>query len=106
MATIETAIKAINSSAVFSSTPADNYDGITWQEGTIPIDKATVEAKKIELQAVYDAKQYQRDRTQRPQHGGYPSIGDQLDMLYHDKKDDTTTWENAIQAIKDAYPKP
>ena len=55
MATIETAIKAINSSAVFSSTPADNYDGLTWQEGTTPIDKATVEAKKVELQAAEDA---------------------------------------------------
>ena len=55
MATIETAIKAINSSAVFSSTPADNYDGLTWQEGTTPIDKATVEAKKVELQSAEDA---------------------------------------------------
>ena len=44
------AIKATNPSAVFSCIPADNYDGSTWQEGTIPIDKATVEAKKTELQ--------------------------------------------------------
>ena len=35
----------------------------------------------------------------------YPSWGDQLDMQYHDKKDDTTTWEDAIQAIKEKYPK-
>ena len=34
-----------------------------------------IEAKMVaELQADYDAKQYQRDRV-------YPSIGDQLDML-------------------------
>ena len=105
MVSIEDAIKAINPSAVFSCTPADNYDGITWQEGTIPIDKATVEAKKIELQAVYDAKQYQRDRTQRPQHGGYPEIGDQLDMIYHDQVNGTTTFKDAIKVIKDANPK-
>jgi hypothetical protein len=35
----------------------------------------------------------------------YPSWQDQLDMQYHDKKDDTTTWEDAIQAIKEKYPK-
>jgi hypothetical protein len=36
----------------------------------------------------------------------YPDIIDQLDMMYHDKKDDTTTWEDSIQAVKDANPKP
>ena len=36
----------------------------------------------------------------------YPSIEDQLDMQYHDKKDGTTTWEDAVQAVKDANPKP
>ena len=35
----------------------------------------------------------------------YPSWQDQLDMQYHDKKDDTTTWEDTIQAIKEKYPK-
>ena len=36
----------------------------------------------------------------------YPSIQDQMDMLWHDKKDGTTTWEDAVQAVKDANPKP
>ena len=36
----------------------------------------------------------------------YPSTTDQLDMLYHDKINGTTTWEDAIQAIKDAHPRP
>ena len=62
--------------------------------------------KQVELQADYDAKQYQRDRTKRSEDGGYPPIGDQMDMQYHDKKDGTTTWEDAVQAIKDAHPKP
>jgi hypothetical protein len=29
-----------------------------------------------------------------------------MDMLWHDKKDGTTTWEDAVQAVKDAHPKP
>tara|TARA_R110002096_G_scaffold398171_1_gene594216 strand:- start:230 stop:565 length:336 start_codon:yes stop_codon:yes gene_type:complete len=35
----------------------------------------------------------------------YPSIGDQLDMQYHDAIDGTTTWSDAIAAIKTKYPK-
>ena len=33
------------------------------------------------------------------------SIADQLDMIWHDKKDGTTKWEDKIQAVKDANPK-
>ena len=36
----------------------------------------------------------------------YPDIKEQLDMQYHDAVDGTTTWKDAIQAIKDAHPKP
>ena len=36
----------------------------------------------------------------------YPSWGDQLDMQYHDKVDGTSTWQDAVQAVKDANPKP
>ena len=36
----------------------------------------------------------------------YPSIGDQLDMQYHDGVDGTTTWADAIAAVKTKYPKP
>ena len=36
----------------------------------------------------------------------YPTWGEQMDMQYHDNVDGTTTWKDAIQAVKDAYPKP
>lgn len=35
----------------------------------------------------------------------YPSIQEQLDMLYHDKKAGTDTWLSAIDAVKSKYPK-
>ena len=98
-------IKAINPSAEFKYDNED-FSTIEWLNGTTPIAQADVVAKQAELQADYDAKQYQRDRTKRPEDGGYPSIGDQLDMLYHDQVDGTTTFKNAIQTIKDAHPKP
>ena len=35
----------------------------------------------------------------------YPSREDQLDMMYWDKVNGTTIWEDTIQAIKEKYPK-
>jgi hypothetical protein len=75
---------------IFSSDPADF--SVTWSE---------VNAKKSELESDHTAKQYQRDRAK-----AYPSIADQLDMQYHDKINGTTTWADAIQDVKDKYPKP
>jgi hypothetical protein len=49
--------------------------------------------------AEYEAKQYQRDRV-------YPSIEEQLDMQYWDSVNGTTTWADAIAAVKAANPKP
>ena len=65
-----------------------------------PTEKA-IQAKLAELQADYDAKQYQRDRAV-----AYPSIQDQLDMQYHDAIDGTTTWKDAIAKVKADNPKP
>jgi len=36
----------------------------------------------------------------------YPSLEEQADMQFHDLANGTTTWLDAIQAVKDAYPKP
>ena len=102
MASIVKAILAINPDALVSVDNND-IDKITWNEGTSVISKEDIQAKQAELQTAFDAKQYQRDRVGED---GYPNIGDQLDMLFHDKKDGTTTWEDAVQAIKDANPKP
>jgi len=37
--------------------------------------------------------------------GEYPSREEQFDMMYWDKVNGTTVWEDTIQAIKDKYPK-
>jgi hypothetical protein len=100
---IEKAIKKINPNAQFTVN-ADDINQITWENGTTPISKADIEAKMVEVQAEYDANQYQRDRV-------YPSIGDQLDMLWHsiDKDPDLKTkyfdFYETIKAVKVKYPK-
>jgi hypothetical protein len=54
-----------------------------------------------ELQAEYDANEYQRVRAT-----AYPSIQEQLDMQYWDKVNGTTNWEDAIAKTKSDIPKP
>jgi len=85
----------------------EDINQITWHDGNpTGITNEQILTKQAELKADYDAKQYQRDRTKLNGTNVYPDIGDQLDMQYHDKKDGTTTWEDAVQAVKDAHPKP
>ena len=59
---------------------------------------SVVSAKIAELQAQYEANEYQRQRA-----AAYPSWQDQLDKIYHEGID---AWKAEIQAIKDQYPKP
>ena len=66
----------------------------------VVIDENAVTTKVAELQADYDSKEYQRNRANE-----YPSMQDQLDMQYHDLLNNTTTWKDAIKAVKDKYPK-
>ena len=96
MSNIIKAIQKINPNAEVSVSDND-INTITWENGTTPISKADIEAKMVELQAEYDAKQYQRDRAKE-----YPSMADQLDDIYHNGID---AWKATIKTIKDKYPK-
>ena len=84
-----------------------DIDTLIWEDGNpTNITNEQILAKQEELKAQYASEQYQRDRSVLPEEGGYPSWQDQLDLLFHDKKNGTTTWEDAVQAVKDAHPKP
>ena len=97
MTDIIKAIQKINPTAEVSVSGND-INTIQWHNGTTPISKADIEAKMVEVQADYDAKQYQRDRV-------YPSIGEQLDMQYWDNVNGTTNWEDIIAKVKLDNPK-
>ena len=73
-------------------------------------DKPTESALTTELaaqQTAFDNAEYSRNRK-----AAYPSIGDQLDMLWHAIDDNSTLktryadFHTAIKAVKDANPKP
>ena len=71
---------------------------IRFEDKSFVPDADAIEAKITEIQAEYDAQAYARNRQ-------YPSIGDQLDMQYHDQIDGTTTWKDAIAKVKADNPK-
>ncbi len=73
---------------ITSNSPSDVK--ITWSE---------YQTKYKELEAEYDALQYQRDRQ-------YPTWQEQMDMQYHDQLNGTTTWKDAVAKVKADNPKP
>ena len=76
-----------NGTAIFSDTKP-----YTWSE---------VSAEKVLLQTEYDNNEYQRKRAD-----AYPSLQDQMDMMYWDNVNNTTTWKDAIAKVKSDHGKP
>ena len=78
----------------------DDYSGLVWSDA-IQFKPSYEEcvAEMARLKADYDAKEYQRLRK-------YPTIQDQLDMLYWDKVNGTNNWQESIDSVKTQYPKP
>ena len=93
------AIKKINPTAQVV-VRGDDINSIEWHNGTTPIPANEILAKQQELIAEYNSKQYQIDRAK-----DYPSRADQLDMQYWDKINGTNKWQQAINAVKQKYPK-
>jgi hypothetical protein len=93
---IISAIVAINPDAKVSVN-AEDYDQITWHDGTAVISKADIVAKQAELKKAYDDAEYQRKRKAE-----YPSIEDQLDDIYHNG---ISGWSATIKKTKDKHPK-
>ena len=78
-----------------------SYDNdiVVWEnsENKIIPTEEEIRTKIAELQAEYEANEYQRQRAAE-----YPSWQDQLDKIYHEGID---VWKAEIKTIKDKYPK-
>ena len=89
----------------------DNYSGINYDGKSIPLNPANSDYQQFiqdvaeqGIEIVKGPDIIEPDyATLRQQE--YPSREEQLDMMYWDKVNGTTTWEDTIQAIKDKYPK-
>ena len=98
MTGISKSILAINPNAI-EVVRGDDITQIEWCNGTTPIAEADILAKQKELVTAYDKAKYQRDRAE-----AYPSIGEQLDLIYH-AGIGGDAFQAAIKAVKDKYPK-
>ena len=70
-------------------------------DGTTTTEVVDWTAEETAAHAAADAIAWKGARV-----AAYPSIGDQLDMQYHDSVDGTTTWAAAIAKVKTDNPKP
>ena len=69
--------------------------------GAMDANGNSVEIDMDAVNAWVDPEQYAIDRST-----AYPSIQEQLDMQYWDSVNGTTTWKDAIAAVKTENPKP
>jgi|TARA_R110002167_G_scaffold5230_2_gene24469 hypothetical protein len=74
----------------------DAYDA---QGNPVVLDMSLVNAEVTQLQAEHDSKQYSRDRAK-----AY-SLLNQFEMQFDDSINSTTTWVDAINEIKQRFPK-
>ena len=95
------AILAINPEAKFETTENESGEEIvTWLDGTTPISEADISAKQSELETA--------NAHIAPRRKAYDALGgwqEQLDMMYKDQVDGTTTWKDAIAKVKSDNPK-
>ena len=92
------AVKSINTAAQVSVSGND-INNITWENGTVEIAIADIQTELDNLQAAYDAQAYARSRKAKY------NLLNQDEMRYDDLINSTTTWQDAIAAIKTEYPK-
>ena len=65
----------------------------------LPTDEA-IQTKLASMISDWEVQEYARNRAT-----AYPSTGDQLDMIYKDMKNSTTTHADAVEVVKTKYPK-
>ena len=94
---IDQAIYNTHPSVVSILESTDAYDA---QGDSVVLDMALVNAEVTRLQAAYDAQAYSRLRKVEY------NLLNQDEMRYDDLVNGTTTWQDAIAAIKLANPKP
>ena len=86
----------------YPNTHSISEDGaLDKSKNKITLVQSEIDAARTALNNEAAAVKYKTDRAD-----AYPSIGDQLDMQYWDKKNGTNKWVEAIDKIKSDNPKP
>tara|TARA_R100000005_G_scaffold88262_2_gene58026 strand:+ start:1676 stop:1984 length:309 start_codon:yes stop_codon:yes gene_type:complete len=96
-ATIADALVSINPEIKFTYR-AEDYNRLKILSDHSKPTKAEIDSEIVKVQAQFDSEHYKLERASQ-----YPSIQDQLDMLYHQGIEG---WKAEIKKVKDAHPKP
>jgi hypothetical protein len=79
----------------------DNYATLQWFcDAAIPSEEEIVQ-EVARLNALAEATEYKNQRLM-----AYPSIGEQLDLLYWDSINGTSNWIDTVAEVKERFPKP
>ena len=81
------------------------YDSIIAKHGEVKLEFEIEEKKILDQQKEWDEIEKLIPEYSKLREREYKSIGEQLDMQYWDKKNDTNNWEIYIDKIKAKYPK-
>jgi hypothetical protein len=89
--------------SIIDSAGAFDKDG-----NSVTLDSSLVTAARTTLDTENATHLYQKQRTGEAGTTDtiYASVGDQLDMMYKDAVNGTTTWKDHVAAVKAKYPKP
>ena len=93
------ACQRLDSKIVTTSGSGDDLVATDESGAEISLDKTALEAEIKKIEAELDAVKYQEDRRR-----SYPSMGDQLDYIYHNGIEKWKT--DIVDPIKAKYPKP
>lgn len=76
----------------------ETWEDLEWLDQTERLPKEVVQAEFDKQLAEWERLEYSRQRAE-----AYPSIEEQLDVLYHEGYDG---WKSLVDEIKSKYPKP
>jgi hypothetical protein len=101
---IENALESLRPGSDWHVHYENDEDGVlNWlepEDGQTEPTKAEIDTEIARLQDAHNALEYARNRA-----SAYPIIGDQLDMIYKDNKNSTTTHADAVEVVKTKWPK-
>ena len=82
----------------FSNPDVRTYANLIILDGSTKPSESEINAGLKAMQDAWDAQEYARKRANE-----YPSVVDQLDLIYHSGID---AWKSKINETKNKYPKP
>ncbi len=101
-------VRWVDGAVVNNALHSEKGSGDDWREVFDEVVGDSAEKRIVIVEE--DGKLYRREENitytyDQKREKEYPHVKDQLDMIYKDQVNGTTTWRDAITAVKEKYPK-